>query len=415
MLIIIFLIFILSSDDSIFVVDLGFNFRFVYFFLLICVLYFMLNAVNRKIVTPRQNIFMVFFLIISFISFVINPIRERSFFYFFQAALFYLYVCFLVDFCAIGNRFNKVFNLYLLSFVCVAFFGLLQFVLGFFNIDMNVNQWWIDGELPRINALSYEPSFFSTYMLSGWGTFVYLKEYQYDVINKRFCNLGYLLTLISILFSSSRIGFIVILAWYFHYLFKFVFKVFCKNRLSKKDLIHILKLAFLLFILSFILFIDKLSFIFTGTGLKNTSSSSVSIRLQTFFQTIEVFVENYIFGVGLGNIPYHISKMNGVTSVDLTNVKDFEGNNVIIEIFAGTGLIGGLLFILFVINLVTKFSFAKKIIKEQAVLNSLIIGFILMFIALQINQNIFRIYFWVTVAMICSYIFLINKLENKRN
>ena len=64
---------------------------------------------------------------------------------------------------------EKLMRGYLLSFVAIAAFGMFQWVAPALHLGHPfIRQWIRYGILPRLNGLSYEPSYFATYMIMGF-------------------------------------------------------------------------------------------------------------------------------------------------------------------------------------------------------------------------------------------------------
>lgn len=70
----------------------------------------------------------------------------------------------------------KLFRWAMLAYAIISLFGFLQFVLYTRGISLFVTEWWVKGRIARINGLSYEPSYFATYLMAGWVTCMYLFE-----------------------------------------------------------------------------------------------------------------------------------------------------------------------------------------------------------------------------------------------
>jgi hypothetical protein len=69
-----------------------------------------------------------------------------------------------------------------------------------------VKQWWIPGELPRVNGFSYEPSYFATYLLIGFVFTGSLRRNRSTLLPSGRLLAIYWLTAIGIILSSSRMG-----------------------------------------------------------------------------------------------------------------------------------------------------------------------------------------------------------------
>jgi len=166
-----FLLALTSSFDIFMKLDIGgFNFRIFYLieFILICLLIF-----KKRIIYIEFQYIMVW-AVFNIIFIPNTTILTRSIGY---GVWLILSLFVVILFSTIINKlesFTKVFRLYIYSFTFIALFGLIQFSLGLFGIDIYVQQWWIYKVLPRINGFSYEPSYYGSYLIIGWSVLLYL-------------------------------------------------------------------------------------------------------------------------------------------------------------------------------------------------------------------------------------------------
>lgn len=71
---------------------------------------------------------------------------------------------------------------YIICFFIMGIIGLIQWLLQFFDIYFFVTQ---ISNMYRCNGFSYEPSYYSTYMIMGWTVCAYLLENNcYAVLKK---------------------------------------------------------------------------------------------------------------------------------------------------------------------------------------------------------------------------------------
>ena len=80
----------------------------------------------------------------------------------------------------------QISRIYINVYIAVAAFGLLQFALGILGIELLIRQWWIAGRLPRLNGFSYEPSYYATYLITGWGMLAWLVERRVYLYTKNY-------------------------------------------------------------------------------------------------------------------------------------------------------------------------------------------------------------------------------------
>jgi hypothetical protein len=104
------------------------------------------------------------------------------------------------------EHFERILILYLRSFTLIAVLALFQFVFALFGLNAMVSYFFQSG-IPRIHGLSYEPSYFSTYLIVPW-TFHFLLYFSKNEILKKKTknNISLLILTTVILLSFSRMG-----------------------------------------------------------------------------------------------------------------------------------------------------------------------------------------------------------------
>ena len=202
-------IFISSSFDlALNLVIGGYSFRLFYFIVILLALPMLVQLARGRPVRVHLvgfSWFMLWFFVLTL--FVGNTsLFTRNLGYMLWLVLSYTVVVTMSYYVREGVDFRRLFYLYLLSFNVMALFGLLQFALALVGIDLFVAQWWIVGKLPRINGLSYEPSYYATYMIIGWAIYFFL--YVQDVKRTHHLHTLFWLAVITavLVLCSSRMG-----------------------------------------------------------------------------------------------------------------------------------------------------------------------------------------------------------------
>ncbi|MDX2190393.1 MAG: hypothetical protein SFY32_11065 [Bacteroidota bacterium] len=305
---------------------------------------------------------------------------------------------------------NDLVRIYINSFYLISLFGLLQFALGLFGINLFVQQWWA-ANIPRINGFSYEPSFFATYLIIGWSILFYLYYNKIKVVTSQ--NFKFYVITLTLLLSSSRTGIAISIASVFLYIFiVFVENIF-SGKISAKSFYFITGFVTLLIICAclFIINFDKFAFMLNGIG-----SHSSNDRIYGTLRTFNTFLESPWIGYSLGGIAPAIAQLQGVIVENQTQAKEFEGVCVPIEILAASGIVGVIFFILFFQRLLLKpINFAKILFKRNLIFESRILkafawALIIEMIMLCFIQNILRPYVWAHIALLN---FLYFKYEDK--
>lgn len=396
----------LDSFDIFLVLDVfGFTVRLGLVLLVIPISYVFLRLiVNRKFYMPIGFIPLVIwtFFILLFIPNTNFLIRNIGY-----AGWLILYCCLIFTAVQIFNKKSDLkflMTVYLVSFLFVSAFGVLQFSLGILGFEPPlVRQWWPNG-IPRINGFSFEPSYYSTYLITGWVFSSYLFIKKVTLINKKIVMLTFIFSTIALILSSSRMGYIIMFAWMALYPVKLIFT----NRKDWKSLLKYFGfagviLAIILLVSILTLDFEDIKFLFEGLGILGMASHSSSTRLTFMGYTLQAFLNSPIIGYSLGGIPSAIGEMHNVVvnNQDLANI--YEGMNVTSEILAGSGIFGFLFFVIFILIILAKPLFLSKRTlnsDEKAILKGIVFSFIFLFAILQFNQNILRLYFWMHLAII---------------
>ena len=406
-----FFIFISSSFDIFMnIIMVGFSLRTVLLLIAFFVVTVVIIFVDKKFyleVVGGKYLLIWFLLLLCFVP--NSTFIERNILYMIWFLWYIIFLVTLPIFTKTLFSLNKIWNLYLKSFYCLAIVGIAQFFLGIFGIDFYIQQWWIEGLLPRINGFSYEPSYYASSMMIGWGMTFYNNFFSTKIVRRKSRKYLLLMT-VAILLSSSRIGIAtIILTTVSTFGMNFLIDLVA----GKIQLKAIKYLIFLLLFLSITINyvydnFEKYNFLFSGTGVGDTASHSADERTDRAIETFSVFLRNPIIGVSLGGIPSGIAEINGVILKNQDQAKDFEGQNIYAEVLAASGLIGFIFFVLYFFTLFKKsFQLAKIVdIESGHILKSLLLGLFLCLFILFFNQTILRPWLWVHISLLnATYFF----------
>jgi hypothetical protein len=414
-----------TSFDTFLVINLGFTLRVSQFFFLIPILYSISTAlIRRKVVKPYGYEKLLFWA-----AFVLAFIPNTSFIERNIAYGIWLIFNILIVFCTVQifnteKKLLSLFKWYLISFLLVALFGILQFLLPFVRISPPlVVQWVIPGIVARVNAFSYEPSYFATYMILGWASLTYFKNRDIRIknIGKKFINIFSIILTIAIALSTSRVGWALLFFWYLQHPINLLINIW-QGKLHIQSLKNTIYFIFVIaIILLFAIHFLDLSLLLGGTGLLDTSSHSSDIREKDFTDTLRVFINSPFIGHSLGGVASEVGNLRGVNVTTTELAKNNEGLNVFAEVLAASGIIGSIPFFIYIMQF---FYFSIKLSRNHIKYNNqikyIILGltfaFFLELLALQFNQNILRIYVWVHIALLSACINVhTSKLRNKIN
>lgn len=168
----IFITLLIASDDIVLRVHVGaIPVRLVQIFQGILIFTgFLIMSLRGKVTFAVGLHFLTAWCILNWVSSSFSSNVDFAYAYAAWLTLFVIYIFGMVQLYAtvpIGYIYLLC-KAYLLSFVCLAVFGIAQFALGVLGINVLVTQWWLP-HLPRVNAISYEPSYYATYLIIGWG------------------------------------------------------------------------------------------------------------------------------------------------------------------------------------------------------------------------------------------------------
>ena len=398
-----------SSFDVFLIFNLGFNFRATQLLLIVSMALAIVNNFKRNPIKPlgaKWLFLWALFVIVfvpntNYINFSIGYALWLVF------NIITIFVC--VNIFIAPSQVIILVRWYIYSFVFVALFGLVQFVspvLGFGKYVL-IQQWWIPGVLPRLNGFSYEPSYFATYLLMGWVICAYLIGSKSSVFNRTHLQANLAIITLALILSSSRMGIVMMIIWYFQYPLRFINRLFhcCFNkRLAKISAYLGIVLVFIVVIIVYFIGTDNLSFLLAGLGLSGQASHSVSDRTHGAEEMLTIFLKSPVIGYSLGGVNAVLAEMSGVTSGDIADIAKYTGFSVFMEVLAASGLVGFIPFIIFIWTIVVKpLRLAQKVSSHQAaLLIALTLSLIFELAILQFNQNILRPYLWVHIAVLSA-------------
>ncbi len=296
---------------------------------------------------------------------------------------------------------DELLKWYILSFVCVAVFGILQKLLQFGHIYILVTQ------KSRINGFCFEPSYYATYMLAGWTVLAYLLEKGNEhLFPKRRTGIYFAICSIAIVLSTSKIGWAAMLMWTaFRFLAVYGRRSLRRGR-KKGFLCMVVAVPLAFFALYGALWVlnektDLVQVYLSGSGLFGTPAHSSLERWTRIGWMWRCIKEAHFWeGTSLGGIDPVLCMRQGIPYAPDLNGKAI---NVSLEIWMATGAAGLLLFLGFLFYISCWFPYKKcRDAREKELLMAFVWGLAVQFAVLQINQNILRVYFWFSIAMVMA-------------
>jgi hypothetical protein len=284
----------------------------------------------------------------------------------------------------------------------MAVLGIIQGFLQIFHIYIYVRQ------INRINGFSYEPSYYSAYMLAGWVMFAYLLEARsYEIVSRRVLYRYFAATSMVLLLSTSKLAWATMAGWLAFRTVNIVFHMIL-GKVREDKLVFLIILPILAAIgFALILFLDSKWDIIgrytSGLGLFGSSGHSANARRRQLNNTIGVLKKSPFLGYSYGGVDPAIASYSGT---------EYKGNgggmNVLIETAIALGIGGAILFVYFLYEITVRFIRHHR---KNHILNAVVLGLLVQFGELMFNQNIQRTYFWISIAMVC----VVEKEIIKRN
>ncbi len=393
-----FIIIFTASFDIFGVINIaGMTFRIPQF---ITLFMFAVLAFRDKIQSPKYFNMLYIWAALQFVFALFCPNKLYSIGYWGWTIIV---ICMVIVFCSIIDTPQKtrwLIKNYILVFVLMSWLGIIQWILGFFGIHFFLTQVTFNGtRMPRINGFTYEPSYYSTYLMPGWVLIMYLLEHGSVVFSKKQVSRYAMIISLALFMSSSRMG------WIFmglYMLLRFMIApnpLFMKN-LRKRRMIYIsvciLGAICVAMLAIYLIAKNGYGFIFDGLGIGGTSSHSSGARTTQFLNTLQLFFDQPFLGYSLGGV--------SVAYCNKYQIVPFDSGAsmcVWIELLAGSGIIGIIPFAIWVSHILKHYR--KEKVKYSIFVREskgLLYAFVFECMILAMNQNILRIYFWVLVAVL---------------
>jgi len=242
-----------------------------------------------------------------------------------------------------GNpvRLQTLLKLYLISFVFVATFGIIQFALPIAGGPaILVEEWWWLGKVPRVNGFSFEPSYYATYLIMGLVCLGSLRRSGVTEFQTRKWTIAYVLMIIAMILCSSRIGIAFVLLEIsirpLRSLAKIVrkpslvlgFHVSGRKILLAAAFVWIGYIAIGKVVDWFVDDPETVRIAVSGTGLLGTPSHSVDEREEHFGDTLQAISDHPWMGSSLGGVTESIASYVGIKPQNFEETKRFEGQSI---------------------------------------------------------------------------------------
>jgi hypothetical protein len=331
--------------------------------------------------------------------------------------LFFTVACFFAVVQLYGNSryIERLMKAYLASYVFIALFGFFQLLVPFiYPGGVLVMQWIIHGKLARINGFCYEPSYYATYLITGWIALVDLRQSKAKLTAAPRWRWLTIIVGSALFLSTSKTAWIFMMlegvARAVPLMWSWIKSV--GTRLSAGRLV-VMKPRWRLILLSTVGLIIagvalvglnaavNLNTFLQGTGVNNTAAHSVDKRSSDFRATVAVFEEHPFIGRSLGGVSSRLSERLGVVNDGKTNL----GFPVIMDVLTASGVIGFIPFLLFLgTNTIGLFPMIRRRWPEERAkwLRALVRATIYLWLVLSVDQNVLRIYLWFHMSIVAA-------------
>jgi hypothetical protein len=316
-----------------------------------------------------------------------------------------------------SNYVDSLMKIYLISYVFVAFFGLFQLFSPSLHLGTYlVTEWILHGKIPRINGFCYEPSYYATYMVMGWIMMLDLRASKAKITSKRRWKWLTITVGAAMFLSTSRTAWVIMAVEGISRGIPVAYRRFERvSRRLRVGNLAIQRPRLGIFVVGIVLVgigaiiawkvssIVNLTIFLSGTGLGHTSSQSVSDRSGRSADTFKVFLDHPWMGQSLTGVAARVAELHGHQLISVDDLRLWWGFPVILEVFAASGLIGVIPFLLFFGTItIGTFGLIKCHWPEERAkwLRALVRALVFECIILLGNQNLLRMYLWFHVTMV---------------
>ena len=291
-------------------------------------------------------------------------------------------------------------RVYLMAFVVMAAVCMFQLVTGLFGFEFYVDQYM--GYLPRCDAFLSEPSYYACFALPGWVFFSYMIEMgETAMFTPAWYKRIWGLLTMAVVFSTSRMSFLMIGAWLAFRLFNTFLTGERKKERRRRvlflvggTLVAVLMLVAFYYLASFIKelwssggfevgFVDRITDV----------SGSDTPRIEGMLATLYAFWKNHLLvGSSLGGAYAEVMR---VAPDDVWQV-----SNLFAELAVSLGVPGLAALAIYMVGIIRK----SCAVKGNPVVMALLWGLLWQLGILQFNNNGLRIYLWVNIALLSVYL-----------
>jgi hypothetical protein len=411
-----------ASCDTVLNFDLGGSLRLCQvLMILVCVAGLASAIQNGSILWPRGSTSLMVWMLIQALLIPLSGVVSIGLEFY---ALLLFLVCGIFAFVQLygdSDRVESLVRVYMLSYVVIAIYGLVQFIVPLLGLTAVENvierQWIVHGKIARINGFSFEPSYFATYLVMGWIMLVELRVSRARIASGRRWMYATAAVTAALFLSTSKTAWIImtveLVARFFPFLLRGVRSFFREwndgrlmiripRRRSVKYLLLgcVVALAGAAVLSQYI--IDPAIFL-SGTGLGKQPAHSLNDRAGAAHATLDAFKEHPFVGRSLGGVSVYIAARNGIEVTTLEQAHMFWGFPVLMDVLVASGVWGFIPFLIFLYaNTFGALRLATRRWPEERAkwLRALARAMIFEWLVLMTDQNLLRVYIWFHISMV---------------
>ncbi len=302
---------------------------------------------------------------------------------------------------------NQFFRIYWNSYLLMGLYASLQVMLSVIGIYEPFALQRI-GSIARGQAWSYEPSFYALYMIpyvmycNGRALFTEKANNPFKNRVKLFCQN-------MLMVVSTSTGLIVSYPVFFiSAMIKFLnpLQEIARKKLLKALAFFAISLAGLTVLFYEIAIQSIFKFFYFGL----LAHWSFSARWEGIISACKTFVNHPILGMGLGGVSterFHEVSVYDLKLETLQEYEAFDPTNCFTEVLASLGMVGLLAFIYLGFVFYRSFQEVMKDLlidlESKKIAAALFLSLVVMIVALQMNQGLFRPYVWIHAAVVYGY------------
>lgn len=293
------------------------------------------------------------------------------------------------------NDKRNMLRVYLVTNAAMCLVGVVQILAVFFGTNFYQDQFFY--LFPRVDAFSAEPSYFANFLIPGFVlNWFLIEKTDKNIFGNKMLWVLFTLQAFGLVFSTSRMGLVMGAIWI---IFRFGVCLIRDRRALICVVIMILITSVFMVISTFAVEYfrplaaapEMVSSSWSYVDRVTNMGGSSSPRVEGMIKSVEAFWMSPIIGYSLGGVHGVVNGVLGAQQV----------SNVTAEMLAAFGIFGFAVLIWYVVAVIQRVVIVRKKSLGLPMYNAmigLVWGLIWQIAILQFNNNILRIYVWVTIG-----------------